>query len=196
MIESSDFFNLVEKECIDTYFGGVSQTNYKIKCFYECQAPFIHKCGNKKCAKNETECKYYLELENLMRMLNPKISSRFLVSSNEKPAKFKFKIDAAYKSLVNKIINCLKISYAWDPNDFCISGRNCYTKVLKNRLRRTECPCNKKNLTFVCDGNFYCARNKKACDFFVSKHFISFSYQMSRLNDIQKCENDFILNKI
>ena len=194
VFKPTDLCNVIEKECIHVY---ITKKNYELKCFDEkCQTPFNYKCENNKCAKNKTVCENFQNLVKITQMLKHRIKHRTGIRFFNKRST----IDDTYKSLVNKISNCPKASYIWNPNDFCISGRNCFKKTAnksgsskKNALKRVECHCNQKNLTYVCDGNNYCARNKKACGFFVSKQFRSFSYQHSRLNDVHKCENDYLL---
>ena len=56
--------------------------------------------------------------------------------------------------------------YKWNPNDACLSTKDCFQtslwRILSNLLTPGECKCRGK-LNYKCNSD-YCALNEQACD--------------------------------
>ena len=190
----TDFCNRFERECIGEYD---KENNYKIKCKQEqCQGNFSYSCQDK-CAKNEKVCENYLILKTLETTFISLNKLRYL-HLNKSKHRHSSIYELEIRKFQEKIPKCTPTLYVWNSSDFCLSDRSCFKKAPKrgsfkeNRLKRMECPC-KGNLTYICDNNIYCTRNKKACDSFISKNYHAVILYETRLKSIKKCDNDFLL---
>ena len=199
-MNSNSFCKLTEKEC--------SLRN----------TPFIFKCGQRTCSRNETECKKYLNASdtfkvNQMHEFIQSVTSRHHIKYNND-----IRLVEKFKLFQSNIKDCTKTAYKWQPNDFCLRESNCFqvvndrirfrrhlsdankqkkTKPVKNmkNFEQADCPC-PKSKPHACGHQTtkYCSVSKEACDSFGLKvAFVNSKSKHLRISAIKKCGNDFDL---
>lgn len=139
-------------------------------CQLDCQQePYIFKCGADKCAKNQTECRKYLNYEKTFssHILGFILKSSYLSEKNKEESK---KLANDFIFFKSKINVCPKINAFDVSKGICIRNRFCFKIRFKsnlykiNNLPKESCLCTGK-YSFQCD-NTLCATNKNMCDFF------------------------------
>ena len=127
-------------------------------------APYIHECGQSVCTRNQTECKEYLRVENLMKQIHF-IELIEPMSLKRRPAIEK-EFERKFKKFQIQIEKCPLKPFDWQPSDVCnVQRRECFQsrKEILAKRRQTNCPC-PRSRPFVCGNQRnHCTKNKKTC---------------------------------
>ena len=187
-----DFCKLpLKKSCITKY----GDAKPKIKCHFDaCQKPFVYKCGQDKCARNQRECERLLEYEkfadsNMLQTVNQ--LSQLSENSKKAFSALVFEIE----SFRQKITVCAKKPEILEPNDICISGKSCY-KISKTNnlifggiqnLSKIDCSC-KGSHSFYCSVK-NCTLNERTCKLLNKKQVGNKKVILK----LKNCDDNFML---
>lgn len=183
-VYTTDLCNQVSQDCV----GNSNDLNLKCQPSQCNQMPYIQKCGQNKCAKNEEACEEYT--------LTSRYFNSRLLKTNYQMFSFPFKYQESlqnsernFKKFDKGIKNCpiKELSTDWRSDYVCMRRKKCYmllnfkSSKSKQIHIKTECPCDGR-YKYKC-GKDYCTANKSVC------HKINLVSQHNNtlLGSINKC---------
>jgi hypothetical protein len=154
----------------------------------KCFGKFRFDCGHF-CSKNLTECNEYKQLNsNVKILIGLEPSFHTMIRNNQlvdKLETFNKHIKICHPTNINNI-------YELNKNDFCLTGSNCYEKIITpwgfgyNYIKKKiDCKCPIEQ-SFQCGK--YCTSDSIACDF--AKSNTLFVITNIIINNNNKCNND------
>ena len=150
-----------------------TQTSCRAEYNNLCESPYMHSCGNEKCARNMHSCGEYNLAERYMNsyLFSSQVQMTQLGSELELRMRNYIKM---HKLLKTRIKNCPYKVYVWQESHVCKRRPKCLQPIKINMRNRTKsffhssvCPCNGSR-GFECDSS-YCTVSQEACNAFKNR---------------------------